>query len=100
MWTVTIEDSSGSNTYEVPFKCRQVVYYAHKKKWWKKNSEWVVSVHKIMGMWATGVYGVILDNNEQISFCHFDELFTDREEAIEFCLKKNSHAKVKIYGED
>lgn len=97
-WTITMHELDGSKTYDIPFECRQVVYYAHKKKWWKRKSEWVVSVCVVTGMWVTGVYGVILDDNEYIPFCDFDQLFTDKEEAIEFCLKQNTYAKVKVYG--
>lgn len=90
--------------YTVPFTCNQVVYYAHKKKWWKKNSKWVITKSRVVGVWATNTYGVEIRDSEHIYGNHiceseFKYLFTDREEAIEFCLKKNAHAKVKIYGE-
>ena len=84
--------------FTIPFKVSQVVYYAHKKKWWKKNSKWVVSVCVVTGVWATNTYGVTLDNGDQIYYGDFDLLFTDKEEAIEYCIKKNAHAKVKVYG--
>lgn len=91
-----------TETYTIPFKSGQIVYYANKKKWWKKKSKWVLDRCKVTGVWAGnfGIYGVTLDDDEQIAMCHFDKLFTDREEAIEYCIKKNTHAKVKIYGED
>ena len=99
-WTITIKHSDGAERrHDIPFECRQIVYYAHKKKWWKKNSKWVVSVCVVTGMWATNTYGVVLEDGEHICECEFDRLFTTKEEAIEFCLKKNAHAKVKIYGE-
>jgi len=97
-WTIIMHELDGNLKYTVPFRCNQVVYYAHKKKWWKKNSKWVVTVCVVTGIWVTGVYGVTLDNGEQIPFCDFDQLFTDKEEAIEFCIKQNAHTKVKVYG--
>lgn len=99
-WTITMHTLGGDHEYTVPFECRQVVYYAHKKKWWRKNSKWVVTVCVVTGVWAggLGIYGVTMDNGENVAMCHFDQLFTDREAAIEYCIKKNAHAKVKIYG--
>lgn len=98
-WKVTIDCHNGVTTYDIPFEARQKVYYAHKKKWWKKNSKWVISACLITGIWATNMCGVILDDKEHIEYDRFDLLFTNKEEAIEFCIKKNAHAKVKIYGE-
>ena len=86
--------------YTVPFSCRQEVYYTHKKKWWKNKSPWVITKTRVDGIWATGTYGVTLHTGEHLHESEFKYLFTNREEAIEFCLKKNAHAKVKIYGED
>ena len=86
--------------YTIPFTCGQSVYYAHKKKLWKKKSPWVVTACRVVGMWATYVaYGVTLDTNEQLCITDFKYLFKDREEAIDFCLKKNERNKVKVYGE-
>ena len=90
--------------YTIPFKCSQIVYYAHKKKFWKKNSNWVLTKSRVVGVWATNTYGVEIIDNEHIFGNRIDEsqfkyLFTDRDEAIEFCLKKNAQTKVKIYGE-
>ena len=93
----------GDHEYTVPFECHQVVYYAHKKKWWKKNSQWVISKCEVVGIWATNVCGVTLNDKmhiDPIRLCEdeFKYLFTDREEAIDYCIKKNAHAKVKVYG--
>ena len=85
--------------YTIPFSCSQEVYYAHKKEWWKKKSPWVITKTRVDGMWATWTYGVTLHTGEHLCESEFKYLFTGREEAIEFCLKKNEHAKVKIYGE-
>lgn len=100
-WAIIMHDKITDHTqaYIIPFHYQQMVYYVHKKEWWKQNSKWVVEKRFITGVWAGSVYGVTLDNNEQIAFCDFDQLFTDREEAIEFCVKKNKHAKIKIYGD-
>ena len=85
--------------YTIPFYCWQKVYYAHKKKWWKKKSPWVITKTEVLSMWASNTYGVKLKNGDCIDKSEFKYLFTDREEAIEFCLKKNAHTKIKIYGE-
>ena len=114
-WTITIHQpeligSKGSiipektETHVVPFECGQYLYYAHKKKWWKENSKWVLTRCRVTGMWASGTYGITVVDEMHIDGMHlcvdeFKYLFTDREEAIEYCIKKNAHAKVKIYGE-
>jgi hypothetical protein len=84
---------------EIPFDCCETVYYVHRKKWWKKNSLWVVTKSKVIGVWATNVVGVTLKDNTHLCENEFDLLFKDKADAIEFCLKKNEHRKVKIYGE-
>ena len=84
---------------EIPFKCYETVYYVHRKKWWKKSSPWVITKTEVRGVWATNTVGVTLKDNTHISEDEFCWLFTSREEAIELCLKKNEHRKVKIYGE-
>lgn len=98
-WTITMHKLFTDEEHTIPFECGQVVYYAHKKRQWKKNSKWVLTKSTIVGVWATYAYGVTLENGTEICCVNFDELFTEREKAIEFCIKKNTHAKVKIYGE-
>jgi hypothetical protein len=85
--------------YEIPFKSREDVWRVHRKKWWKRKSPWVITKNVVTGMWATNTVGIILDDNSHISEDEFDRIFTDRTEAIEYCLKKNEYRKVKIYGE-
>lgn len=85
--------------FEVPFKFMETVYYVHRKKWRKKNSPWVITKSEVRSVWATNIVGVTIGNNIYISEDEFDLLFRNKEEAIEFCLKKNSHRQVKIYGE-
>lgn len=97
-WTITLH-STQEETCTIPFESFQTVYYAHRKKWWDSKSKWVISKCKVTGIWATNTYGVTLSNEEHIAESEFDCLFTDKESAIEFCLKKNAHSKVKIYGE-
>ena len=98
-WTITMESKQGSVIHTIPFELFQSVYYVHKKKWWKKNSKWVVTKTQIVSAWATNTYGVTLCDATHICEDEFKYLFTSRDDAIEFCLKKNSYAKVKIYGE-
>ena len=98
-WSVTMHTSDEDLTYHIPFECYQTVYYVHKKKPWKIHSKWVITKSAVTCMWATNTYGVTLSDNTYVCEDNFHRLFTNREEAIEFCLKKNAHAKVKIYGE-
>lgn len=101
-WTVTMHypectDYDGyvheekTTTVKIPFTARQTVYYAykHRKKWMLRKS-------MIVSIWATNMVGVELDNGEKIGDSYFDRLFTDREAAIDFCLRQNEKAKVKI----
>lgn len=97
-WTITMHGFEYDVVHDIPFESQQVVYYAHKEKWWKKNSKWVVSVCVVTGVWGTNTYGVILDNDNHISECEFDKIFINKEDAIEFCIKKNEHTKVKVIG--
>lgn len=85
--------------FDCPFESGQNVYYAYLERRLFRKNKWVVRKSRIVGIWATNIYGVTLDNNEHIHEDLFDRLFVDREEAIEFCLKKNRQAKVKIYNE-
>ncbi len=83
----------------IPFSCYETVYYVHRKKWWKRNSPYVITKSEIRGMWATDIVGVILKDDTHLCEDEFCWLFKNKEEAIEVCLKKNEHRKVKIYGE-
>ena len=86
--------------YTIPFTSGQDVYYVHKKKFWKKRSPWVITKSCVIGVWATNTYGVILNTEEHLAESQFQYIFINRDEAIEFCLKKNQHNKIKIYGEN
>jgi hypothetical protein len=85
--------------YEIPFKFHSDIYYVHRKNTLRKRSPYVITKGLITGMWATNTVGVIFNNSNHISEHEFDRLFINKDEAIEFCLKKNEHRKVKIYGE-
>lgn len=95
-WSITIKSRNCTKEYEIPFTPMQTVYYVHKKKWCKK---WVITKTSITGIWIQHECGVILRNDVYLLESGFQYLFTDREEAIDFCIKKNAHSKVKIYGE-
>lgn len=84
---------------EIPFDRGSTVYYVHRKKQWKNNSPYVITKYTVTGAWVTNVVGVILDGDTHVSEDAFGNLFTNKNDAIEFCLKKNIHRKVKIYGE-
>jgi hypothetical protein len=78
--------------YFIPYNSRQDVYYA-----FKKRKKWVLKKRYVTGMWATNTYGVTLNDGDHIPADLFYRLFIDKNEAIEFCLKKNEQSKVKIY---
>lgn len=84
---------------EIPFEQGAVVYYVHRKNWTKRSSPYVITKSRVTGAWVTNMVGVILDGDNHVGEDEFDCIFTDREKAIEYCLKKNEHRKVKIYGE-
>ena len=83
--------------YEIPFKYFEDVYYVHRKKWWKHNSPFVITKSKVNSVWATNMVGITLTDNTHIAEDDFDLVFVDKETAIECCIKKNEHRKVKIY---
>jgi hypothetical protein len=84
---------------EIPFDMGADVYYVHRKNWTRRNSPYVITKSTVTGAWVTNTVGVILNGDNHVAEEEFDRLFVDREEAIEYCLKKNEHRKVKIYGE-
>lgn len=86
-----------TNTFECPFEYRQDVYYVFREKKPFRKERWVARRSEVVSVWATNMFGVCLDNNEHITQDMFNRLFEDREDAIEFCLKKNNQAKVKVY---
>ena len=89
-----------TETFECPFEYMQDVYYVYKKDRLFRKPKWVVLKTRIRSVWATNCFGVSLEyDNRCITENEFDRLFTDRESAIEFCLKKNNHSKVKIYND-
>jgi hypothetical protein len=84
---------------EIPFKRCAAVWYVHRKKWWKRNSPYVITKGTVTGAWVTNRAGITLDGDNHIGEDEFDHIFTDRDAAIELCLKKNEQRKVKIFGE-
>lgn len=90
---------SKESVYEIPFEYFSDVFYVHRKNSLRRNSPYVITKSRVTGAWATNMVGVILDDNAHVGENEFDRLFTDRELAIERCLKLNSYRKVKIYGE-
>ena len=94
---VLVEHQETEHT--IPFTCGEKVYYVHRKKWWKDNSPYVVMKSTVTGVWATNTVVIILGGDNHIAECEFGSIFLNKEEAIEYCIKKNDHRKVKIYGE-
>lgn len=83
----------------IPFSCGDTVYYAHRKKWWKAGSPFVITKSCVTGVWATNTVGVILNGNTHVEKDEFKCIFTDIDAAIDFCLDQNARRKVKIYGD-
>ena len=107
-WTVTISakeytdydgvvHDAATKTFECPFEYYQDVYYVYREKKPFRKARWVARKSRVSSIWATNIFGVRLDNGEWIDEDMFYRLFTDKEEAIEFCLKKNQHSQIKIY---
>ena len=107
-WTVTMNingytdyggvvHEAATKTFECPFEYCQEVYYVYREKKPFRKERWVARKSRVSSVWATNIFGVCLDNNEHITENWFNRLFEDREAAIEFCLKKNNQAKVKVY---
>lgn len=107
-WTITMHSPEYTDydgfvhkedvkTFECPFEFHQTVYYVYREKKPFRKAKWVARKSIVTSVWATNIFGVCLDNNEHITQNWFNRLFDDREAAIEFCLKKNNQAKVKVY---
>ena len=106
-WTVTMHTKeytdydgviheASTQTFECPFEYRQEVYYVYPEERMFRKTRWVVRKTRISSVWATNIFGVRLDCGDYIHEDWFYRLFTNKEDAIEFCLKKNQHLKVKI----
>ena len=88
-----------TETFECPFEYRQEVYYAYPKERLFRKTKWVILKTRISSVWATNCFGVCLEyDGNHIHEDLFYRLFTNKEDAIEFCLKKNRQSKVKIYN--
>lgn len=85
--------------FKCPFEFHQDIYYAFKKHRFLRKPKWAIYKGYVLSVWATNIVGVQLDNGWHIDEYNFDRLFTDRESAIEFCLKKNQQSKIKIYND-
>ena len=109
-WTVTIYPKERidcdertvcqTKTFECPFEYWQTVYYAYPQERLFRKTRWVVRKSTIIEVWATNTFGVCLDDGNHIHEDLFYRLFTDKEAAIEFCLKKNQRSKIKIYNDN
>lgn len=97
--TITVQLEKNEKTFECPFEDCQVVYYAYPEHRFFRRDKWVIRRSIITGIWATNCFGVCLDNNEHVPDNLFNRLFTNKEEAIEFCIKKNQALKIKIYND-
>ena len=100
-WIITMYsgDKEINHVFECPFESTQTVYYAYPQKRLFRQDRWVIRKSRVVSVWATNCCGICLDNSEWISEDWFYRLFTDKESAIEFCLRKNQHEKVKIYNQ-
>lgn len=78
--------------YDIPYKYFEDVWYCYKKR-----NRYVVRESRIYGIWATNTVGVILDNNWYITENEFCRLFTNKNDAVDWCLKQNQRGTVKVY---
>ena len=103
-WTITLHQDefvgmSGIHypektaTCKIPFKQKECVYLSILKR-----SKWMLVRTSVVSMWADDTYGItVAFKNMRSPWCEFNTVFKDKNEAIEFCLKKNEQAKVKIH---
>lgn len=78
--------------FNIPYEYFEDVWYCYRKR-----KKYVVRESQIYGVWATNIVGVTLDNGWHIAESEFQRLFKDKNEAIDWCLKKNQREKVKVY---
>lgn len=81
----------GDKHVPVKYTCFDIVYYAYKKK-----KRWVLRKSRINSFCFTNMLSYQLDNGWVV--CDEDRLFTDKDQAIEFCLEHNKKDEVKIYN--
>jgi hypothetical protein len=91
------ENNEINKTFECPFSLGQIVYYTYPLKRLFRKDKWIVRKSRIIEFWVTNTFGVCLDDSNHIPEDWFYRLFTDKDEAVEFCLKKNQRLTVKIY---
>lgn len=78
--------------FDIPFEFHENVWYCY-----KRFRKYVVRESEIRGIWATNIVGITLDNNWHISEDEFNRLFTNKNAAIDWCLKQNQRGTVKVY---
>lgn len=83
------------NNEHVPVKytCFDIVYYVYKKK-----KKWVVRKSMIDAFSFTNILSYKLDNGVYVH--DENRLFSDKDEAIKFCLEHNEKNSVKVYNEN
>ena len=98
-WTVLVksDDCDDVTTFECPFELFQLIYYVNKRERLFRKPEWVVESHRVTGVVITNTLNLYLDNKGYIDQSRFNRVFTNKEDAIEFCLKKNQQSKVKVF---
>ena len=94
-----VKHEASTQVFKCPFELHQVVYYVYEQERIFRSPIWVIRKDRVSSVWATNVFGVRLLDGDYITEDSFDRLFTDKEAALEFCAKKNQHAKVKIYNQ-
>ena len=86
-------DETWNKEFDIPYKFREKVWHCR-----KKGKKYAVFESYIKGVWATNIVGVILDDEYHVGKDEFYKLFTNKDEAIDWCLKQNQKGKVKIYN--
>ena len=79
--------------FELPYAYNQEVWYAY-----KKGKKFILLHDRIASCWCTtGVAGYDLKYSKRcVGNDRFDRLFDNKNDAIDFCLKANERAKVKV----
>ena len=98
-WKVEMHMKDSSvETFECPFEYGQVVWYAYPEHRLFRKDRWVVVRNRVSEVWTTNCFGIALENGTHILEEWFDRVFTDKDAAIDFCIKKNMQHKIKVYN--
>ena len=78
---------------EIPFKRCADVWYVHRKKWWKRNSPYIITKGTVTGAWVTNRAGITLDGDNHIREDEFDHILLIETLLLNCVLKRMSREK-------